>query len=109
MEKAHLPIDTGASPTTINKNHYQEIRQSSKFSYLQKQTFLTANGKTNGEIYTVDSMVIGGRTLKNLRIAVLDFPTSEYNSGLLGMNVLQRFKFEIDQQNVQFILEKLLR
>jgi clan AA aspartic protease (TIGR02281 family) len=102
----HLLIDTGASLTTISKDYYESIRRSSKFVYLQKQIFLTANGKANGEIYTVDSMEIGGHTLRNIEIAVLDFPTSKHNSGLLGMNALQHFKFEIDQKNSLLILER---
>ncbi|MFT7388868.1 MAG: clan AA aspartic protease (TIGR02281 family) [Candidatus Endobugula sp.] len=102
----HLLIDTGASLTTITKDYYEKIRRSSKFSYVQEQVFLTANGKTIGEIYKVDSMGIGSYRLENIEIAVLDFPASEHSSGLLGMNILQHFKFEIDQKKSQLILQK---
>jgi clan AA aspartic protease (TIGR02281 family) len=102
----NLLIDTGASVTTVSKEYFKSIQQRSHFSFQQKQTFLTANGETTGEIYTVDTFQIGEHQLNNIEIAVIDFPTSQHSSGLLGMNVLRNFKFEIDQVNASLTLEK---
>jgi clan AA aspartic protease (TIGR02281 family) len=102
----NLLIDTGASVTTVSKEYFKSIQRRSHFSYQQKQTFLTANGETTGEIYTVDTFQIGEHRLKDIEIAVIDFPTSQHSSGLLGMNVLRNFKFEIDQVNASLTLEK---
>ena len=102
----NLLIDTGASVTTVSKEYFKSIQRRSRFSYQQKQTFLTANGETTGEIYTVDTFQIGEHRLNDIEIAVIDFPTSQHSSGLLGMNVLRNFKFEIDQVNASLTLEK---
>jgi clan AA aspartic protease (TIGR02281 family) len=104
---ANLLIDTGASITTISKEYFESIKRKSRFSYQQKQQFLTANGETTGEIYIVDTFQIGQHLLTNIEIAVIDFPTSQYSSGLLGMNVLRNFKFEIDQVNASLTLIKV--
>jgi clan AA aspartic protease (TIGR02281 family) len=101
-----LLIDTGASITTLSKAYFESIQRRSQFTFRQKQTFLTANGETTGEIYTVDEFQIGQYLLPNVDIAVIDFPTSPHSSGLLGMNVLRDFKFEIDQKNALLTLEK---
>ncbi|MGS2718065.1 retropepsin-like aspartic protease family protein [Eionea flava] len=101
-----LLIDTGASLTTINKTHFNTIKRTSNLSFLRQQNFLTANGKTSGAVYTAKEFFIGEYLLENIEIAVLDFPTSSHSNGLLGMNVLQQFTFQIDQENAALILEK---
>lgn len=101
-----LLIDTGASITTLSKAYFDSIIRNGQFSYQKRQEFLTANGKTNGDIYTADELSIGMFTIKNVDIAVIDFPTSEHSVGLLGMNILRDFRFEIDQKNATLLLEQ---
>ena len=101
-----LLIDTGASITTVSKKYFESIKRRSRFAYQKRQNFLTANGETTGEIYTADTFQIGQHLLTDIEIAVIDFPTSQYSSGLLGMNVLRNFKFEIDQINATLTLKK---
>ncbi|MFT5117627.1 MAG: clan AA aspartic protease (TIGR02281 family) [Kiritimatiellia bacterium] len=102
-----LLIDTGASITTITKTYYQSIKSSAIMSYIDKQTFLTANGEINGEIYRLKQLKIGEHILENIDIAVLDYPSGPHASGLLGMNVLRKFQFQIDQQNSQLKLKAI--
>jgi clan AA aspartic protease (TIGR02281 family) len=104
--EVELLIDTGASITTINKAFYNDIKSLANMSYQSTQVFLTANGKTDGEIYLADTITIGQHTLKDIQIAVIDFPSSKHSSGLLGMNVLRHFQFEIDQKNQQLHLKR---
>lgn len=99
-----LLIDTGASMTTINQSFYETIKSSSSLTYKSTQSFLTANGKVSGDIYTLKTLSIGEYVISNIDIAVLDY-SSPHSSGLLGMNVLQQFKFHIDQQNNWLELE----
>lgn len=96
---APLLIDTGASITTITEAFYTSIKRKSNLRFQSKQTFNTASGETTGSIYLADTFTIGTYTLSDIEIAVLDYPSSKYSEGLLGMNVLRHFIFEIDQQN----------
>jgi clan AA aspartic protease (TIGR02281 family) len=105
--KTNLLIDTGASITTITKTYYQSIKRSAIMSYMKEQKFLTANGEITGEIYRLKRLIIGEYTLENIDIAVLDYPSGQHVSGLLGMNVLRNFQFEIDQQNSQLKLKAI--
>jgi clan AA aspartic protease (TIGR02281 family) len=105
--KTNLLIDTGASITTITKTYYQSIKASAIMSFTKKQKFLTANGEITGEIYRLKQLIIGEFTLENIDIAVLDYPSGQHASGLLGMNVLRNFKFEIDQQKSQLKLNPI--
>jgi predicted aspartyl protease len=45
----------------------------------------------------VDSIQLGEIKIPDLEIAVLDFELSDGLDGLLGMNVLRNYRFEIDQ------------
>jgi len=91
-----LVIDTGASITTLSKESFSQLENRGA-QYLGTQLFNTANGMTQGEIYQVDSIQLGEINIPNPKIAVLDFEPSAGLDGLLGMNVLQRYRFEIDQ------------
>lgn len=103
-QPAALLIDTGASMTTISKQFYTSIKRSVNMTYQSTQHFLTANGRTRGDIYQLDELHIGEYVLKDINIAVLDYPTSKHSSGLLGMNVLRHFRFEIDQRKKELKL-----
>ena len=91
-----LVIDTGASITTLSKESFSQI-ENSGFRYLGTQLFNTPNGMTQGEIYHADSIQLGEIKIPDLEIAVLDFEPSDGLDGLLGMNVLRNYRFEIDQ------------
>jgi clan AA aspartic protease (TIGR02281 family) len=91
-----LIIDTGASITTLSKERFRQIEHSG-FRYLGTQLFNTPNGMTQGEIYHADSIQLGEIEIPDLEIAVLDFELSGGLDGLLGMNVLRNYRFEIDQ------------
>ena len=91
-----LVIDTGASITTVSKARFSQI-ENTGFRYLGTQLFNTPNGMTQGEIYNADSIQLGEIKIPDLEIAVLDFELSGGLDGLLGMNVLRNYRFEIDQ------------
>lgn len=101
-----LLLDTGASITTISKAYFESIRGTANLTFKGRQSFLTANGKTIGEIYTADIFNIGQYNLRDINIAVLDYPTSREANGLLGMNVLKHFQFSIDQDAAKITLIK---
>jgi clan AA aspartic protease (TIGR02281 family) len=91
-----LIIDTGASVTTLSKRSFARI-EGTGLRYLGTQLFNTPNGITRGEVYRAASLQLGDSTLRDLDIAVLDFATRGDFDGLLGMNVLRNYRFNIDQ------------
>jgi clan AA aspartic protease (TIGR02281 family) len=98
VRQVALVIDTGASITTLSEESFRQMPNGG-FRYVGTQLFNTANGMTQGEIYHVDSVQLGEITIPDLKIAVLELGKSDGLDGLLGMNVLRRFRFEIDQDN----------
>ena len=57
-----------------------------------------------GTVYSVAELGLGPYLIKNTQIAVIDFDVSRGFDGLLGMNVLGQFRFQIDQDNANLLL-----
>lgn len=91
-----LMIDTGASVTTLSRRSFDQINRSD-FSYIGSRLFSTPNGTAQGDIYEATSIELGNARLGASEVAVLDFEPSEGVDGLLGMNVLRHYRFQIDQ------------
>jgi clan AA aspartic protease (TIGR02281 family) len=91
-----LLIDTGASMTALTRESFRRLSRQ-RFSLLGTRLFNTANGYTRGDIYRASALTLGEARLEGANIAVLDLRTMDDIDGLLGMNVLRQFHFEIDQ------------
>ena len=91
-----LLVDTGASMTALTRESFRRL-QRQHFSLLGTRLFNTANGYTRGDIYRASALTLGEERLENTTVAVLDLRTMDDIDGLLGMNVLRQFHFEIDQ------------
>jgi len=92
----NLIIDTGASLTTLSRASFTRM-SGADFQCQGSRLFNTANGLTQGEVYRAASISMGDTSVDNLNIAVLDYNPSAGVDGLLGMNVLRNYRFEIDQ------------
>lgn len=84
--------------TTLSRQAFQALSNANDFDLMGQRMFNTANGITKGNIYRVDHLEIGRFMLNDAQIAVLDFKMPEGVDGLLGMNVLEHFRFHIDQE-----------
>ncbi|ARN74576.1 retropepsin-like aspartic protease [Oceanicoccus sagamiensis] len=102
--EATLMIDTGASVTSLSADSFAALSQYTPLHYVGSRLFNTANGVTQGDVYSAASLSLGNQELSDINIAVLDFQSSPGVDGLLGMNVLQNFRFEIDQDKQQLLL-----
>lgn len=91
-----LMIDTGASVTSLSRSSFNRLA-SRDYDHLGWRLFNTANGIARGEVYSVNSLVLGNTRLNDIDLAVLDYESSPGMDGLLGMNVLRNYRFEIDQ------------
>ncbi|KEQ16468.1 retropepsin-like aspartic protease [Endozoicomonas numazuensis] len=101
--QSRLLIDTGASLTTLPTSLLRELKRR-KMAYQVGSTELkTANGLAFAPLYQVKELHLGQYILKNLEVAGLDlgYPFAE---GLLGMNALGQFHFQIDQDRNHLIL-----
>jgi clan AA aspartic protease (TIGR02281 family) len=92
-----LMIDTGASVTSLSRSSFARLG-SNHFYYLGSRVFNTANGLAKGEMYRADSIALGGNQIDDIDIAIFDYDAAEETDGLLGMNVLRNYSFEIDQE-----------
>jgi clan AA aspartic protease (TIGR02281 family) len=105
-DQVTLLIDTGASMTTLSQSAFLALSSKSEAVELGKRVFNTANGMIKGTVYSIPQLNLGSYRLENVQIAVLDFTLSGGVDGLLGMNVLGQFRFQIDQENVSLLLDR---
>jgi clan AA aspartic protease (TIGR02281 family) len=101
-----LLIDTGASVTVLKQESFKRLSRNSHYDYLGWRLFNTANGFTRGNIYRAQGLRIGDEQLANVDLAILDFRQDPDIDGLLGMNVLQNFRFQIDQDRELLYLQR---
>ena len=92
-----LMLDTGASKTVI-KRGLLESSQSRVIENLEELLMNAANGQTMGYRASMPNVSIGDLNLSSLDVVLMELPDFEYD-GLLGMNVLNQFDFNIDQEN----------
>ena len=90
---AKLMIDTGASFTVLTQSLLEQLKEPAH--YLGTMQVNTANGLVEAQHYQVHSFQIGQQRLYNFDVLVLK---SHGSYGLLGMNFLENFKFNINQQ-----------
>ncbi len=101
--QSRLLIDTGASLTTLPDALLKELKRK-KMAHRVGHTHLkTASGVAFAAIYRVKELHLGQYIIKDLEVAGLDLESS-FAEGLLGMNVLGQFHFQIDQDRNQLIL-----
>lgn len=91
-----LMIDTGATLTTLSSRILQGLREKKKAFRIGHVELKTANGIRLSPLYRVKQFQIGNYALDNLEVVEID-PGHLGTDGLLGMNVLGRFHFFIDQ------------
>ncbi|OUS73755.1 hypothetical protein B5G52_03015 [Pseudoalteromonas sp. A601] len=96
-----LMIDTGASLTVLPQTVIDALYPTPE--YLGTMMVNTANGKATAQRYRIESIKIGQQVLTNFDILAI---SQHSGHGLLGMNFLQYFKFNINQQTNQLELDK---
>ena len=92
--EVRLLLDTGASQTVV----YRDVAKQLRIVALQKGLSQVASGQ---QIYTevgkVSYIKVGPKKMNNTNILVINYegPAASY-SGLLGMNFLKNFQYNID-------------
>ena len=106
QDEVKLLIDTGASITTLSRSSFDSLTTNGDAVVQDRRVFRTASGVIMGTVYSVPQLSLGPYVLNNTQIAVLDFDVSRNIDGLLGMNVLGQFRFQIDQENARLLLNR---
>lgn len=91
--ETELMIDTGASFTVINQTLLNSLNTPA--NYLGTLQVNTANGIVEAERYQLESFQVGQQRIRNFEVLVIE---NHVGYGLLGMNFLENFKFNINQQ-----------
>ena len=99
----NLMLDTGASMTVIKESIaeslFPEVLENAQLLSLN-----TANGSVNGLKVTLPVIQMEDVKLEEVEIGIMPLPDFQYD-GLLGMNILSRFEFFLDQEMHQLILK----
>ena len=97
--KVNLLVDTGATISVITKNFFERNKSSFNAKFIKKSFVNTAGGKIEAKVYLFPTFSIKEYSLQNIEFLVIDSLEDERIDGLLGMNFLKEFKFQIDQDD----------
>ena len=104
-ETIELLIDTGATTTAISSDAISYLKSRGIVSTREKTVLLsTANGTIESDLYSIDLFAIGEYTVEEFMLLEIELEDTVEFDGLLGMNFLSLFEFEIDQTNRQLFL-----
>ena len=104
QDSVKLLIDTGASMTAVSRNSFNTLNASGDAVVQDRRVFRTANGLVQATVYSVPELSLGPHRLENTNIAVIEFDNHRGIDGLLGMNILGQFRFQIDQDKSLLVL-----
>ncbi len=104
--RTNLMIDTGASITVLSEAYFNALKESGDIRVNRQLEINTAAGNQAAYSVIVEYFNIGEHQLEDFEIVVMELPGFEHADGLLGMNFLKQFKFEIDQENSLLFLSE---
>jgi len=103
-----LMIDTGASISVMSTEYFNRIKNQLAPEFVRNATINTAGGVVQAPIYQFASFEIGDYRIPNMQFVVMLLENSgskNNGDGLLGMNYLKAFNFQIDQENSRLLLK----
>ena len=103
-----LLIDTGASYTSLSQSAIARLSDETNVlsGELKKIKVNTANGTTVARVFSVSSFMLAKRQAHDLSVLEVNMGEHTRSDGLLGMNFLGQYHFNIDQDNALLFLEK---
>lgn len=105
VETVRLLVDTGATLTIIRPDAIRRAGIGAG-EFVEQTTLDTVGGKINALIYSIDSLSLGPESVADVRIGSVEVPGLGDIDGLLGMNILNRFRFAIDQTEQVMLLTR---
>ena len=101
-----LLLDNGASMTALSRSAFSTLNADGDAVAEERRVFRTAGGVVMGTVYSFPELVLGPHILENTQVAVIDLDEDRDIKGLLGMNILGQFRFQIDQENARLLLRR---
>ena len=100
-----LLIDTGATTTALGRDTISLLKAVNILGIKEGSVAIsTANGAAEVDYYRANLFAIGEFAVEDFELLEIEMSGSETLDGLLGMNFLSLFEFEIDQTNRQLFL-----
>ncbi|WP_070795911.1 retropepsin-like aspartic protease [Thalassotalea crassostreae] len=99
-----LMIDTGASFSVVSESFYQQLQNHTEVEILNDVQVNTAGGTKQGFAIRVNQFSIGPYQLNDFTFVVLELENFDSGDGLLGMNFLKHYQFNINQENALLFL-----
>ena len=101
-----LLIDTGASISVLSQWFFEQKASQFKSEFIRHAPFDTAGGRVEAPIYRFESFAIGEYRVRDIEFVVMQLSQKGgISQGLLGMNFLKHFAFQIDQDQQYLILQ----
>ncbi|GGF53655.1 retropepsin-like aspartic protease family protein [Alteromonas lipolytica] len=105
---AALLLDTGASSTAISRELYFRLRRFNRIPVIGLFDVRTAAGPIRSPLVRIESFTLGPYKLRDIGVFVMPEDAMQQADGLLGMNVLKQFHFQLDQNNAELLLSPRL-
>lgn len=104
-----LMIDTGASTTAVTASAWSRLSRNVASRFIGVFKVNTAAGYIDAPMFAVKSVSMGALAFDDVSVMVIPSRMMGEDpdltpQGLLGMNILSQYNFQIDQQNAQLLL-----
>ncbi len=99
-----LMIDTGASLSVLSERAFAPIARRGQARFVRQASISTAGGIVEAPVYRVESFQLGEYRIEDMLFVVMALEGAREHSGLLGMNFLREFEFQLDQQRSELLL-----
>lgn len=101
---AALLLDTGASRTAISHEFYLNLKRFNTVEVIGLFDVQTAGGRIRSPLVRIDKMTLGPYQIRSIGMFVMPEEAIRQADGLLGMNVLKQFHFQLDQTSAELVL-----
>ena len=101
-----LLIDTGASISVLSEWFFEQKKSQFNPEFVRHAIIDTAGGRVEAPIYRFEAFAIGEYRVRDIEFVVMALSQNNGASqGLLGMNFLKHFAFNLDQYKLHLILQ----
>jgi clan AA aspartic protease (TIGR02281 family) len=106
MYTTHFMIDTGATYTIISSSVAENLRLEPD-PETPLMTLQAASGEIDAPVVNIDTITFGTLNIPNVMAAIHDMDSSPDVSGVIGLNLLNRFTMTVDASRHILILEAI--
>jgi clan AA aspartic protease (TIGR02281 family) len=101
---ADLLVDTGCAITSLTPQAVDRMRVDRRRFGGQRVVFTAAGTSITVPVGRLDSLRLGGAEIRDVEVVLLDLPHGVHLDGLLGVNVLERFRVTFEFRRSTLVL-----